>query len=196
VSGRRRVDPGGAPTGAAPTAQAIVGQLASPLRLRVVAAVVLGARTPSQVAERVDAGADDVAAALTRLMRAGLLSADGEGFTVRSDVFAQAARAEAPRRVPEPYDGLDPSIAKVLRVFLVDGRLTSIPVAGRKRRVVLEHLVSVFEPGQRYSELQVNVILRAWHDDVAALRRYLVEAGLLAREAGEYWRIGGWLDVG
>jgi hypothetical protein len=41
----------------------------------------------------------------------------------------------------------------------------------------------------------VNAILRSWHEDVAALRRYLVEEGLLSREKGEYWRSGGWVDV-
>ena len=69
------------------------------------------------------------------------------------------------------------------------------PGAGRKRQIVLEHVVASFEPGHRYPEPEVDTILRAFYDDYPALRRYLVDAGLLARESGEYWRIGGWLDV-
>jgi len=61
--------------------------------------------------------------------------------------------------------------------------------------VVLEHLVRVFEPGVRYPEREVNALLAVWHPDVAALRRYLVDEGLLTREAGVYWRSGGWVDV-
>jgi hypothetical protein len=38
-------------------------------------------------------------------------------------------------------------------------------------------------------------MLRAWHDDHAALRRYLVEEGLLGRANGEYWRTGGWVPT-
>jgi hypothetical protein len=34
-------------------------------------------------------------------------------------------------------------------------------------------------------------VLRQFHDDVAALRRYLVDEEFLDREAGEYWRSGG-----
>ena len=34
-----------------------------------------------------------------------------------------------------------------------------------------------------------------WHPDVAALRRYLVDEGLLTREVGVYWRIGGYVEV-
>jgi hypothetical protein len=38
-------------------------------------------------------------------------------------------------------------------------------------------------------------IATAGHPDVAALRRYLVDEGLLTREAGVYWRNGGWVGV-
>jgi hypothetical protein len=86
-------------------------------------------------------------------------------------------------------------IAKVLRSYIPDERLVSMPKPGRKRRIVLEHIVQVFEPGRRYAEDEVNSMLRPVWDDVAALRRYLVEAALLDRTAGEYWRIGGPVDV-
>ncbi len=68
----------------------------------------------------------------------------------------------------------------------------SIPTARGKRLVVLTHLAQEFEPGRRYSESMVNVVLGRWHPDTASLRRYLVDEGLLDREAaGEYWRSGG-----
>jgi hypothetical protein len=57
--------------------------------------------------------------------------------------------------------------------------------------VVLDWLAQDFEPGRRYTERMVNLILGRRHPDTAALRRYLVDHELLAREAGEYWRIGG-----
>jgi hypothetical protein len=60
---------------------------------------------------------------------------------------------------------------------------------------VLEHLARVFEPGVRYPEREVNALLAVWHADVAALRRYLVDEGLLTRRAGLYWRSGGYVDV-
>jgi len=45
-----------------------------------------------------------------------------------------------------------------------------------------------FSAGNRYSEKQVNLILRRFHADTATLRRELVGAGLLQRVQGEYWR--------
>ncbi|MCA1823849.1 MAG: DUF2087 domain-containing protein, partial [Frankia sp.] len=65
------------------------------------------------------------------------------------------------------------------------------PARQAKRRVVLDHIARVFEPGVRYPEREVNAILRAFHPDYAALRRYLVDEYFLARADGEYWRIGG-----
>jgi len=80
----------------------------------------------------------------------------------------------------------------VLRAFLApDGSLTAIPTKIRKRLVVLDLLAQQFEPGRHYEETEVNNALRAYHPDVAALRRYLVEEGFLDRAEGRYWRSGG-----
>ena len=83
----------------------------------------------------------------------------------------------------------------MLRRFVRDGRLVSIPAVHAKRLVVLEMLAQEFEPGRRYSEPMVNLILGRWHADTAALRRYLVDEGFLARDGGEYWRVGGAVEV-
>ena len=79
----------------------------------------------------------------------------------------------------------------MLDAFVRDGRLLSIPVARAKRLVILDRLAQEFEPGKRYSEQMVNLLLGKWHADTAALRRYLVDEGLLDRADGQYWRSGG-----
>ena len=85
---------------------------------------------------------------------------------------------------------------QVLSHFLTaDGRLHTIPSKHAKLLVVLDHLSQSFEPGQRYEEAEVNLVLRQFHPDYAALRRYLVENQFLTREAGIYWRSGGAFDV-
>jgi hypothetical protein len=79
----------------------------------------------------------------------------------------------------------------VLRTFFRGGRLTSIPTSHAKRLIILDRLAQQLEPGVRYSEREVNGLLRPFHRDVAALRRYLVDDGVVDRDAGEYWRAGG-----
>lgn len=80
---------------------------------------------------------------------------------------------------------------QVLHAYLRDGRLVAMPRGGPRRQAVLEHVAQLFEPGRRYPEVEVNLILRQVWSDVAALRRYLVDAGLLDRADGQYWRSGG-----
>jgi hypothetical protein len=172
------------------TPEAIVGLLAEPRRMRVFAAIVLGAHTPAAVTERTGLSAREVAEALRRLADGGLVPA-GVPLLARVEVFGETVRAAAAAR--PAAEALDPDQARaaILRSFIVDGRLVSIPAARGKRRVVLEHIVTAFEPGVRYPEREVDAVLRAWHPDHAALRRFLVDELLLARDAGVYWRSGG-----
>jgi hypothetical protein len=97
-----------------------------------------------------------------------------------------AGRETPPAPVPDP--GLRP-------FFDPDGRLILLPAKRAKRLGVLDRLAQLFEPGERYPEPEVNRRLRAVHDDVAMLRRYLVDEGFLDREAGMYWRIGGSVEI-
>jgi hypothetical protein len=85
---------------------------------------------------------------------------------------------------------------RVLTNFLTDdGRLRTIPSKHAKLLVVLDRLAQEFEPGRTYPEPEVNKVLEGFHQDYAALRRYLVENGFLTREDGVYWRSGGTFDV-
>ncbi|MFE1360837.1 DUF2087 domain-containing protein [Streptomyces harbinensis] len=62
------------------------------------------------------------------------------------------------------------------------GRLIAIPRRSARRGQLLAYLAdTLFEPGRSYREPEVNAALRTVHDDAPALRRYLVESGLLTR---------------
>ena len=78
---------------------------------------------------------------------------------------------------------------KVLRAFVRDGRLVSIPAKPKKRELLLPFILEHSFPEDReYEEKEVNQRLGLLHRDVAALRRYLVDAGLMTRNAGIYRR--------
>jgi hypothetical protein len=173
----------------------LCGLLAEPERLRVFAAVVLGADSPGDAATATGLPVRTVMAALRRLEQGGLMASAGGKLVAVDSAFKDAVREHG---TPDaPTEQLDPDRQRdaVLRTFIVDGRIPHLPAAWAKRRIVLEHISAVFEPGVKYPERDVNAILRAWHDDHAALRRYLVDEGLLAREGGLYWRSGGYVDV-
>ena len=85
---------------------------------------------------------------------------------------------------------------RVARNFFDDaGRLHTIPSKHAKLLVVLDRLAQEFEPGQTYPEPEVNEVLKRFHPDYAALRRYLVENDFLTRDDGWYWRSGGSFEV-
>ncbi len=84
---------------------------------------------------------------------------------------------------------------RVLATFVKEGRIVTMPTRRAKRLVVLDHVAQSFEPGRTYPEAEVNEVLRTFHEDVAALRRYLVEEDFMTRQAGVYWRTGGTFEV-
>jgi hypothetical protein len=78
---------------------------------------------------------------------------------------------------------------KVVRAFIRDDRLVSIPAKPKKRELLLQVILDRCFPEDRgYEEKEVNVLLALLHPDVAALRRHLVDARFMTREAGIYRR--------
>jgi hypothetical protein len=180
------------PDGAIPAGE-VVGMLADGDRLRVVAALVLGSSTVAEIVAATGLGVRKVATALSRLADGGLVEQDPHGYRLLEEELRASARAFASARAAAPAEHGDapPEVARVMRAFVKDGRLVSIPAARSKRLVILDRLAQEFEPGTRYTEKMVNLILGRWHPDTAALRRYLVDEGFMDRAAGRYWRAGG-----
>jgi hypothetical protein len=135
---------------------------------------------------------------LNRLVAAGVVRLEDDRLTYRLD--PETLRWAAEQVGPSREAGIALGAASedeeaVLRTFFRDGRLTEIPAKESKRRVVLERIASEFEPGVRYDEQTVNGIVGRFFNDHAAIRRYLVDEGLLDRDHGEYWRSGGRVEV-
>lgn len=173
-------------------ARTLVGLLAHPDRLRIVATLVLdGPATAAEVSQRAGLTLRQTVDGLSRLGAAGLVEAADDEFLVLEAAFARAARAEALAAPATGHPDAPDDRRRVLDRCFREGRLVHIPAKHSTRRIVLEELAQRFEPGRHYTERQVNASLRALHPDTAALRRYLVDDGLLDRADGEYWRCGG-----
>jgi hypothetical protein len=79
--------------------------------------------------------------------------------------------------------------ARVIRSFIRDGRLTTIPAKERRRQVIYRYLRDqVFTEDRAYPEKEVNQRLALFHPDVATIRRGMVDSGLVTRDRGEYRR--------
>ena len=173
----------------------LVGLLADDDRRRMFAAVELGGTTLDAAATLAGIPVPRAAKALSTLAGAGLVvQGDGGGLYVVGAAFQVAARDALSRPSSDEHADRSGEVRRVFEAFVRDGRLTQIPTSRQKRVVVLDWLAQDFEPGVRFSEPMVNLILGKRHADTAALRRYLVDEGLLDRAGGEYWRTGGTVE--
>lgn len=172
-------------------AAGLAGALADGHRRRCFAAVELGATTMAAVATAAGLTTIEASKALGRLVDLGVVVNGATGLTVDAVALQAAARDALRRPVSDEHANAAPDQQRVLNAFVKDGRLTSIPTAATKRDIVLDWLAQEFEPGRRYTEAMVNLMLGRRHADTAALRRYLVDADYLSRESGMYWRSGG-----
>lgn len=161
-------------------ARRVAGLLSEEKRLKVVAALVLGARNMADVCERAGLDSRAAAKAMSQLTGGGLVEADGDsGYRLKTELFRQVAKGESGSE--------DRLLAGVAR----DGRL---PRSREERLAVLGRLAELFETERRYAEADVNARLGRIHPDYAFLRRSLIDEGLMER-ANEVIESGGTVVV-
>ena len=161
-----------------------------PVRLAVLGAAAVAPVDPEAIAASTGVTLRRVQREIGGLTQAGLLVGGRLDTTLLHQLAAQLPRV--PEADPAVIEGpWTADEARILQTFFSGDRLTEIPATQGKRRVVLERLAMEFEPGLRYREQEVNFTLQLFHPDYAALRRYLVDEGIMTRADGVYWRTGG-----
>lgn len=121
-----------------------------------------------------------------RVVRARMAQT-GETYTAALAVVA-AEEPQAARRAA--YDAARRDQERLVGRFLQGGRMAQVPSKRKTRAAVLLELLTLFRPGRDYSEPEVNEILRPVHEDVAYLRRELVNYQYLERSGGRYRVVG------
>lgn len=173
--------------------------LADANRLKIVGLLARQELSVEQLAAILDLRPSTVSHHLARLAELGLVSARAESYyniyrletNVLESLAQELLSGEVLQEVAADVD-LDAYDARVVKNYtLPDGRLKTLPTQLKKMQAILRYVAQAFEPGVRYSEKQVNDILGRFHEDVASLRRELVEAGMMAREVdgSAYWRL-------
>jgi len=169
--------------------------LSNESRLKIVGLLAQREASVDELAALLELRAPTVSHHLSILKAQELVDVRAEG-TTRLYRLRPRRREQLSRRVLSPdsfarvASHLDVRAfdRKVLRTFVEDDRLVSIPTTRKKREVILRWLVEKIEPGRRYGELDLNALIKRHHPDAATLRRELVGCGLLHRERSVYWR--------
>jgi hypothetical protein len=170
-----------------------VKAMASAERLRIVGVLARGRATQAEIAEQLHLPIRDVFNNLAFLVHVGVITETDGVYDLDEKTIESFARGQFEGKRPSyEAEGEKPEdVRKVLKSFLnADGSLKQIPPQGNKLLIVLNFIVDAFAFDTNYTEKEVNTILRRFHVDTAALRRYLVDNGLMDRESDgtRYWR--------
>jgi DNA-binding HxlR family transcriptional regulator len=168
-------------------------------RLKIIGLLAQKPYSVEELAALLNLKASTVSHHLSKLAKVGLVSAKADSYY---NVYQLDEKAlESKSRSLFSQENLAASVVdvdadaydnKVIKDYLrKDGSLKTIPAQKKKLEAILRYVAQkAFEPGKRYSEKQVNEILKKFHADTASLRRELVGAKLMKREGGggNYWR--------
>jgi DNA-binding HxlR family transcriptional regulator len=170
--------------------------LGHPARLLILNLVRVKPRHGEELAAILNLKPATISHHLSKLSEAGLLTSRKDQYYQVYSLKGGALDRRLEEMIHVPQPGLTGIVAqdayreKVLKTFIKHGRLVQIPAQLKKRQVILEQLVTEFEPGRSYSEREVNQILLEFHEDVATLRREMIMNKLMTRDRGIYERIG------
>jgi len=168
--------------------------MASADRLRIVGLLSQGAKRAAKIVEALGMHPSDMMRHLEQLTASGVVSETDGVYDLNEKAIESLARGQFEGKRPSyvPKEDQEEDARKVLKNYLnADGTIKQIPQMGNKLLIILNFIVDAFSFDANYTEKEVNTILRRFHLDTAALRRYLVDYSLMARESDgtRYWRI-------
>ncbi len=179
------------------TLQSLLGffkALGDESRLKIVGILAQKERSVDELAAMLDLKEPTVSHHLAKLREIGLVSVTPDGnrrrYKLETDVLHSLSKeilmedAVASVAASTSEDAWE---RKVLDTFLEGDQITRVPRSLKKRMVLVHWLAGKFEPGVRYSEKDVNGIIKRHHEDSAYFRREMVDSKIMAREAGVYW---------
>ncbi len=169
--------------------------LADKSRLRILSNLLAEAMYVELLSERLDLSASTVSFHLKKLESVGLVSHTKEQYYVMYYVNKDALGASILSLITSDEDSTElweerqeEYRDKIVNNFIKHGKLVSIPVQRKKKRVILEEILKSFEHGREYQEREVNIIIADFHDDFCTIRREMVDEGMFTRDKGVYKR--------
>ena len=121
-------------------------------------------------------------------------------FLVLSELMEE--KMKSPSVMPQIHEGAtmvddrymitDAEAEKVIKLNFLSLNplvLRNFPAKEKKKLVILRMIAKEFESDRKYTEKEINEILKPIFDDYVTIRRYLIEYGFMARTQSctEYW---------
>ena len=168
--------------------------LADKSRLQILKSLMIEDMYVERLAERLNLTAPTISFHLKKLEDAGAVVSYKEQYytmySLKKDIFMtniidiikeESTESKEQKEREEAYR------RKVINAFFEYGKLKSIPSQRKKERIVLEEIAKAFEPGKKYTEREVNLIIADFFDDFCTIRRDMYSEMLLDRKDAVYW---------
>jgi biotin operon repressor len=170
--------------------------IADETRLKILGALADRPLTGKELAERFELTPPTISHHMRKLTGSGIVIAERDAqrqrYSLNSDLLLASRRtpvSDIPVQRVQVAGDTDEDVAyrsKVIRDFFIGDQLKEIPAQRKKRVIVLQHVLERFDASRSYTEKEVNERIRPVHEDVATLRRELVDYGFMERERGIY----------
>jgi len=174
----------------------VLKALADTSRILIVNALLERPHCVEELAERLRLASSTISFHLRRLEEARLVAKRKSQYYLVYELRPDLFRMKLQDFVSVPSDDDSPERKrmrryreKVLRTFFQSGVLARIPKQWRKRKIVIEEFVPLFEPERVYQEREVNERILPMHADYCTIRRLLIDEGYLTRDGQNEYRL-------
>lgn len=174
----------------------IMKSLADTSRLRVLNSLMGKPHYVEELAHRLDLAPSTVSFHLKKLESAGLVNEQKEQYYI---VYrANENILNLTLKELTSFENIEKFVQderirnyrnKVIKTFFKNKRLYKLPVQRKKRMIILDEYAEKFKKGKKYSEEEVNEIIKQSFDDYCTIRRLLIEEKMMRREKQTYWII-------
>jgi hypothetical protein len=171
----------------------IMKSLSDSSRLQVLNAIMVKAQYVEELAQRLNLAVSTVSFHLKKLEKAGLLNKHRDQyytvFSINNDLFELKLRELVYCGDIEKYiqnERIDKYRQKVLKVFFSKKRLIKLPVQRKKKLIVLNEFIKLFQLNREYKESEVNTIINTLYEDHSLIRRMLIDEGVMERNDQVY----------
>lgn len=177
----------------------LLKSLAHPSRLRLVAALVDGPRCVEELSEQLGLAASTVSHHLKTLAAAGVVQATRVQYYAAYTLVEGALDHDLSALVTAGADAdqlefelrATHARERMLRECAPDGRIVRLPVAMRRREVLLEAFSADLEPGRDYTRDELDDVIRRRYPDAGAIRRQWLDWTMVTSEDGQLYRLHG-----
>lgn len=171
----------------------IMKALADKSRLFILNALIEKPQYVEEISKRLELAASTVSFHLKKLEAAGLVKKEKEQYYIIYKINEQIFSTKLQNIIS--FENLEATVQnnridsykeKVISTFFKNGRLVQIPKQHKKRWIILEKFIQLFEANKNYSEKEVDNKISDLFDDYCTIRRYLVDEKILIRDKGNY----------